>query len=231
MTLRCLIVDDEYLPLELLENYISKCQNLQLIGRCSNSDEARLFMEKTPIDILLIDIQMPGITGIEFVETLIDKPLVVFTTAYSHFAIEGFRLQAIDYLLKPFSFQRFKQALDKASEIFALKKLKEEKNHIIVKADYKSVKIDLDDILYIEGLGEYVRIFTTHEKVISLMALKNLETMLPATKFIRFHKSYIASINKIKSVTSNSLEIAARSFPIGRTYKRSVMNIKKNLLR
>lgn len=228
MSLNCLIIDDEQLARALLKEFIKKTPYLNLIGECKNPLEAYAFLENKSIDLVFLDIQMPDLNGIEFLKSLKSRPSVIFTTAYSEYALDGFELDVIDYLVKPFSFDRFLKATNKAKEWNAVKSRentpKDIKDHISVYADHKVYKLKLDDILYIEGLKEYVSYYTTDNKrIIALESLKNLEETLPAHKFIRIHKSYIVPIDKIKSMEGNEVEIAQKKIPIGRSYKEEVV--------
>lgn len=229
MTLNCLIIDDEQLARSLLKEFISKIPYLNLIGECKNPLDAFAFLEKQNIDLIFLDIQMPDLNGIEFLKSLNEKPAVILTTAYSEYALDGFDLDVTDYLVKPFSFDRFLKATNKAKEWNVVKskngnKEVEGKNHISIYADHKVYKIKHDDILYIEGLKEYVSFFTSDNKrIITLESLKRLEELLPSDKFIRIHKSYIVPIDKIKSMEGNEVEIGSKKIPIGRSYKEEVV--------
>ncbi len=199
--IRSLIVDDEELARKLLLTYADRLPNLEVIGECKNPLEALVFLQREPIDLLLLDIQMPELTGIEFLKTLPYKPIVIFTTAYPDFALEGFSLDAVDYLLKPFSFERFVQGVNK---IF---------------------RIRYEDILYIQGMREYVAFQTTDKKVLSLNSLKQLEQDLPADLFVRSHKSYIISLNKVESIEGNMLLINQQRIPVGTHFKEEIMRL------
>lgn len=234
MKYKCLIVDDEPLALDVLESYIHKVPNIQLAARCGNAIEALTQLRKHDISILFLDIQMPEITGLEFFRSLKNPPLVIFTTAFSEYAVDGFNLDAVDYLLKPISFDRFLKALNKATTILtqgkqpkenAVIKTENESDFIFVKSDKKIVKIGLDEILYIEGLKDYVMIFTPAGRVITLQTMKNLEEKLPSDKFIRIHRSFIISLNKVKSITGNSVDINGKLIPIGKLYRDPFMKV------
>lgn len=234
MKYKCLIVDDEPLALDVLESYIQKVPTLQLAARCSNAIEALTQLRKHDIAILFLDIQMPEITGLEFFRSLKNPPLVIFTTAFSEYAVDGFNLDAVDYLLKPISFDRFLKALNKATTILpqgkqakenAVIKTENESDFIFVKSDKKIVKIGLDEILYIEGLKDYVMIFTPAGRVITLQTMKNLEEKLPSDKFIRIHRSFIISLNKVKSITGNSVDLNGKLIPIGKLYRDPFMKV------
>ncbi len=202
MKLTCLVVDDEQLVTELLEQYISKVPFLELKGLVKNPLEVVEYMEKDTLDIILPDIQMPDLNGIDLLKTMSSRPIVIFTTAYSEYAIESYELDALDYLVKPFSFERFMKSINKAVELFKLKQNSENpvsgQEYISIHADHKIYRIRLDDILYIEGLREYVSYYTSKKRIITLASLKNLEESLPDSMFMRIHKSYIIPVQKLK---------------------------------
>lgn len=238
MTYTCIIVDDEPLAQDVLESHIEKLPNLQLIKKCSNAFEAQQVLSDEHVDMIFLDIQMPGLTGLEFLKTLKDPPAVIFTTAYSEHAVEGFELDATDYLVKPVPFERFFKAVNKAIHYINLEGNEasaeaEEDDYIFVKADKKIVKIMLDDILYIEGLKDYVMIYTDEQRIITLQTMKNLEERLPAARFRRVHRSFIISVNKLKSVSGNFVEIKDKQIPLGKHYKDDFMKLieKHNLIR
>ncbi len=227
--IKCLVVDDEELARSLLENYISKLPNLELVGKCKNPLEAMAVLEKEQVDLIFLDIQMPELTGVEFLKTLTKKPHVIFTTAYSDYAIEGYALDVIDYLLKPFSLERFIQAVNKAQERINLKKdvsqnaYDKTKDHILVKSEHKVHRLKLDEILYIQSMREYVAYHIPGKRILSLNSLKKLVQILPDDQFIRIHKSYIVSIDKIKTLEGNLVHIGTEKLPIGAIYKDVVL--------
>lgn len=229
MIYSCIAIDDEFPATQVIESYVKKMPELQLINYFTNANEALLFMNNHDIDILFIDIQMPEINGIEFIQSLRKKPKVIFTTAYDNFAVDGFKLEAIDYLLKPFSFDRFAIAANKAIKQIELEsnsqlRSKEDKEAFItVKSNYKLHKVKLNEIDYIEGLKAYISIFVNGRRLIVLESLKNLEDELPSDKFIRVHKSFIVPIQKIKLLDGNLLDIGSKKVPIGKSYKDIVL--------
>jgi DNA-binding LytR/AlgR family response regulator len=229
MNLMCLVIDDEQLARKLLSEYINKVPFLELVGECKNPIEAINYLETTEIDIMFLDIQMPEITGIEFLKTMHHKPVVILTTAYSEYALESYELDVTDYLVKPISFERFLSAVNKAKDLIELKrKAKTSKGefkdeYITVQADHKIYRLKLNDIQYIEGLKEYVSYFTASQRIIALESLKSLEEKLPSDRFLRIHKSYIVPIDKIKSVEGNQVEIGNKMIPIGRSYRDLVL--------
>lgn len=233
MSLKCLVVDDEALAITLLEKYISQSENLELVASTKNPVKAIELLEEETIDILFLDIQMPGLTGIELLKVLPQKPVVILTTAYSEYAIEGYQLDVTDYLLKPFSYERFMQSVTKAQRIIELNlqalknagqlSLHQEKKFINVKADHKIYKIPFEEIRYVEGLKEYVSFFTNDQRIIALESLKKLELLLPDSQFMRVHKSYIIAIDKVRALEGNLLEIEDKKIPIGKTYRQEVI--------
>ncbi len=235
--IRCLIVDDEELARKLLLTYAERLPHMEVVGECKNPLEALVYLQRERIDLLLLDIQMPELTGIEFLKTLPYRPIVIFTTAYPDFALEGFSLDAVDYLLKPFSFERFVQGVNKASELLRIRNgvhesswprsipQEKEKDYIMVRSEHKIFRIRYDDILYIQGMREYVAFQTKDKKVLSLNSLKQLEQDLPASDFVRSHKSYIISLDKVESIEGNMLLIDGQKIPIGTHFKEEIMRL------
>lgn len=229
MKYKCIVVDDEQLARKLLEEYIRKIPHLELVAQCRTPLEAIEILQNKQIDLMFLDIQMPELTGIEFLKTLNVKPAVIFTTAYSEYALEGYQLDVIDYLVKPFDFERFIKAVNKALDLVQLKNASRNisssssDEFLTVHADYKIYKLKLDSIEYIEGLKEYVSYFTGEKRIIALESLKRLEEILPGDRFMRIHRSYIVPLQKIKSVEGNQVEIGDKKIPIGRSYKEEVM--------
>lgn len=230
MSITCLIVEDEPLARNLITEYVSKVPYLTLVKACSGPLEAMEVLRTTPVDLLFLDVQMPEITGISFLKSLQKKPLVILTTAYSEYALEGYELDVTDYLLKPITFERFLKAVDKVNQRLSgvnttnatpEKPAEVPPSFIFVKDGTKLVKIKWDDILYVEGLKDYVTIHTRTQKVISLQRLKVLEEQLPADKFIRVHNSFIVALEAIDSVHKDKIQIGQALVPIGDTYKKS----------
>ncbi|MFM9944755.1 MAG: LytR/AlgR family response regulator transcription factor [Bacteroidia bacterium] len=223
--MKCLLVDDEPLALDILESYLKKMPDMELVGKCSNALEASEFLKTHKIDLMFLDIQMPEITGLEFMRSLTNPPLVVFCTAYSDFAVEGFELDAIDYLLKPVAYDRFSKTMDRAKEYMALKKNDSveapdlENDYIFIKSNQKQIKLSYDHILYVEAFADYVKLFTTEKRYITLQTMKNMEIKLPKEKFIRVHRSFIVGTKYITSFNSGELEIGAVKIPVGKNYK------------
>ena len=233
--IRCIAIDDESLALDLIEDNIRKVPFLELVRRFKSGYEAMEFLQVEKIDLLFLDIQMPDISGIQFLKSLKNKPLVIFTTAYEKYALEGFELDVIDYLLKPFSFDRFLKAVNKARDYIHLKEknisdetgnpIKAQAGYIFVKADYKLVKINFNEILYIEGLKDYIKIFTGGKPVLTLLSLKSLEEKLPSADFVRVHRSYIVAVNKIQFIQRSFIHIGDKEIPFSDNYKEQLLSI------
>lgn len=225
--MRCIIVDDEQLARALLQKYVEKFTELELVGSFKNPMEALEFLKTNEVDLMLLDIQMPEITGIEMLQTMQNKPMVIFTTAYSEYALDGFNLDVLDYLVKPFPFDRFSKAIQKALEYHHLKTKASisnvSKDYLVVKADHRLHKIKFSDIKYIEGLREYVTFHLPEFKIVALESLKKLEEQLPSEDFLRVHKSFIIRKEGVTSAYGNMLEIGTKEIPIGKSYKEVVM--------
>jgi DNA-binding LytR/AlgR family response regulator len=232
MTIRCLIVDDEQYARKLLADYISRTAGLELVAQCRNAMEALQVLRSHSVDLMFLDIQMPDLTGVDLLKSLQTKPVVIFTTAYSEYALEGYQLDVIDYMVKPITFERFIQGVNKAAEFIRMKTeaaktgsepfKSGEDEFINLKADYKIYKVRINDILYVEGLREYVSFYTSERRYIVLESLKNLEVRLPAGQFVRVHKSYIVNARKIESLHGNIIEIGKAEIPVGNSYAAKV---------
>jgi DNA-binding LytR/AlgR family response regulator len=224
---KCIIIEDEPLAQNVLKKYIGDHPSLQLIAVCPDAMEAQTILNNQRIDLIFLDINLPKLSGINFIKTLIHPPLVIFTTAYSEFAVEGFELNAMDYLLKPFSFERFLKAVNKAIEKInssSVIRSKEEDSFIFLKADKKIHKIDIDSIHYIEAIGDYMKVVTVSGQLLVNETMKKMLEDLPASLFIRVHKSFIISRNKIRFIEGNYVQVADKSIPIGATYRSDVLN-------
>lgn len=227
MKLNCLIVDDEPLAQDVLEAYLAEEPELNLVRKCSNALEAREALKNLDVDLIFLDIQMPEISGIDFLKSLENPPMVILTTAFPNYAVEGFNLDAVDYLLKPIPEDRFKKAIAKVKDLYLMRhpensKNTEEDDHIFVKADQKLVKLKYDDIFYVEALADYVKIHTFEKRIITLQTMKKMEERLPSDRFIRVHRSFIVGIGKIKSISGNKIELDQQQIPIGKNYKNSL---------
>ena len=223
--IRCVVIDDEPLARQLLSDFIKKVPELALEGSYSSALAALEKLHKHPVDVLFLDIQMPDITGIEFLKTLELKPLVVFTTAYAEHALQGYELDVADYLLKPFDFNRFLKCINKITQRLkaepVAKSSLEKSEFIFVKDGTKQVKIPLNSIRFIKGSREYVTIVTDDKKIMSLQTMKSMEEMLP-DEFVRIHNSFIISLAAVDTIFKNKLQVGVEIFPIGITYKKKI---------
>ncbi|WP_420316374.1 LytR/AlgR family response regulator transcription factor [Ekhidna sp.] len=218
--IRCLIVDDEPPAREVLESYVADLPKLQLIASCTNAVEALEWLDKESIDLIFLDINMPKLSGVNFYKSLSKKPKVIFATAYPDHAVEGFELEAVDYLLKPFSFERFVKAVNKVDT----GKKEESGDFIMLKADKKNHKVNFDQILYFESIGDYVKVHLKDKTLIISETLRKLEEILPDT-FLRVHKTYIISIPCLEYVEGNQIKIAETKIPIGQSYRDRVNEV------
>ncbi len=234
--MNCLIVDDEELARNLVENYVNRLPHLSVVGKCTNPLEAIEVLQEQPVDLIFLDIQMPELTGVEFLKTLPKKPLVIFTTAYKEYALQGYELNVVDYLLKPFRFERFLQAVNKATKLKSLEDRDaplvadspppdehEEKDYILVKSEFKVLRIFYNDISFIESMKEYVAYHTPEGRTLSLGSLKKLEEDLPADKFMRVHKSYIVNKTRVSALEGKYIHVGKVKVPIGTSYRERVL--------
>lgn len=233
--LNCIAVDDENLALDLIEDNIHKVPFLNLVKRCKNPFEAMEVLQNQEIDLIFLDIQMPGISGVQFLQSMTNSPMVIFVTAYKQYALEGFNLNVVDYLLKPIDFERFLKAVNKASELHNLKhkvivneSVGEIKNTtIFVNADYSLVKIRTDEITFVEGLKDYVKINlnSSNKPIVTRMTMKAIEEKLPSAEFYRVHKSFIVSLDKIESVRNLKIKIGTALIPISESYSEGFFKL------
>jgi two-component system LytT family response regulator len=226
MVINCIAIDDEPLALSKLAGFISKVPDLKLISTFDNAIEAICWLKENRVDLIFLDIQMEQLTGIQFLEATGSKSRVVLTTAYDQYALKGYELNVADYLLKPFSFQRFVQAVNKVMDYYSQiadsnKTISESGSFIFVKTEYRLERVDIDSILYIEGMKDYLRIICTDKKIMTLQSFAKIEESLPAKNFCRVHKSFIVAIDKIKSVERGVILIAEQRIPISNTYKEN----------
>jgi len=236
LKITCVIVDDEPMALNLVESYVEKTPFLDLKQKCSSAIEAMEFIKNNPIDLLFLDIQMPDLTGIEFSKMLPKETRVIFTTAFDHYALEGFKVEAIDYLLKPFDYAEFLAAANKADTWFELVKgkkqsvLSEEKEFLFVKSEYKQLRIKLADVLYFEGLKDYIKIWLKDnpKAVLTLMSLKSLEQELPETQFMRVHRSFIVSLKNIDVIERSQIIINDQRITVSEQYKPKFLEYINN---
>lgn len=240
---KCIIIDDEPIARQYLSDYVNKMPQLELIAAFDRATDAYELIETTDIGIVFLDIHMPGLTGIEFIRTLQRKPEIILTTAYSEYALQGYELEVTDYLLKPISFERFARAVEKAVRHLSSKNRSNGpivsestktaipvnepilRDYMFVKSGYKSVKVNISEILYVEGMKEYVLIYTKEKKYIKLDRMKNVENVLKKHDFLRIHKSYIVSLKKIDAVFGNTVEINGAKLPVGRNFKDELNKI------
>ena len=238
MNIRCIAIDDEPPALMQMEEYISRVPFLQMEGTFDNAFKALEFIKANPVDLMFLDVEMEGFTGIQLLNVLKKRPKVVLTTAYSQYALKAFDLDVSDYLLKPISFERFLQSVEKLYDSLKPAAMQSEvtqpnapsteyddRNYFFVKTEYRMQRIDFKDIMYIEGLKEYLVIFLPHEKVLTLQSFKKMEEMLPASNFARVHKSYIVALDKIDSIERNRIRIGEKFIPIGESYSKAFYSI------
>lgn len=236
-TIRCLIIDDEPPAREIIRRYVQEIPTLQLMGECANAIQALTVLQQHSIDLLFLDIRMPQLNGTDFIKTLKNPPKVIFTTAFSEYALEGYELDVVDYLMKPIRFDRFLKAVNKAYPLNGaaapikppvVASIVEEKRNdsfVYFRADRKMVKVMLDDILYIESMKDYIKVFTVQGVIITKQSISSVEAMLPEKLFVRTHRSFIVSINKIKSFTNELVEVDKTDIPIGKLFRHGVMKV------
>jgi DNA-binding LytR/AlgR family response regulator len=227
--MKCVIIDDEPLAVDLIKEFVSKVDSLELVHTFNNAIDAIAIINQTHVDLIFLDIEMPHFSGIDFLNAIDKKPLVIFTTAYENYAVEGFNLGAVDYLVKPIPFNRFLKAVARAQQVFTpitpktnntIAAPEMEQDFMFVKADYENIKLNYSDILYIEGLKDYVKIYTTdHKYILTLISLIKLEQNLSNKGFARIHRSYIINIKHVKSIQKNKVIIDDKRIPISESYK------------
>lgn len=234
--IRCLLVDDEKLALELMEDNVLKVPFLKLVGKCKNALEALDFLRRETVDLIFLDIQMPGISGIQFLNSLPNPPMVIMATAYENYALDGFNLDVVDYLVKPIAFDRFLKAVNKAHELFTLRQQKdapvvkeaeaEEQDFLFVNADYSIVRINIPEILYVEGLKDYVKIYLegAAKPVITRLSMRYMEEKLPVKNFARVHKSFIVALNKITAFKRGRIMVGNMDIPVSDNYKDKILS-------
>lgn len=232
--MNCIAVDDEPLALDVIEAYVKRHPDLNLVARCNNAAEASEVLKTHKVDLMFLDIQMPEITGLSFIKSLPSKPLFMFTTAYQDYALEGFELDAIDYLLKPIAYDRFEKGVEKAKEYYHIKQnagvaeaTNMDENFIFVKANQKLIKLAYSDIKYVEAFADYVKIFLADKKIVTLQTMKKMEQKLPSDMFSRVHRSFIVNRNHVASFSSSVCEVNEQRIPIGKNYKENFLNIMR----
>jgi len=235
--IKCIAIDDEPLALRQLSGFIEKIPFLHLVAAFESAIEAQKYLKDHIVDLLFVDIQMPGLTGMDLVKSMEVRPEVIFITAYKDYAVEGFRVDALDYILKPIDFETFLQAANKANAYFDLLKAQPEKlnasaEHLFIKSEYKIVRIKINDILYVEAMREYVRIYLENAKpVMSLLSMKNIEQRLPTDRFMRVHRSFIVNLEKISTIERNRIAFDKKLIPVSDQYKEAFQKyIDENFL-
>ena len=231
--MNCIAIDDEPLALELLKDNISKVPFLKLVSACNNAFEAMEALQKETVDLVFIDIQMPGLTGLQFIESLESKPLVIFITAYKQYAVESYNLDVVDYLVKPVPLERFVKACNRAKELFELTSAKghkpqiPESDHFFVNVDYSQLKVKFDDIVWMKGYGDYIKFHLKNAEhpLVVRTSFKELEGELPRNKFIRIHKSYAVAIEAITAIRKNSIYLGDKELSVGETYRDRVEDL------
>ena len=230
--MRCLVIDDENLALELMEDNVGKVPFLQLQGLCKNAMEAMEFLRRDAVDLIFLDIQMPGISGIEFLKSLIKPPMVILVTAYENYALDGFNLDVVDYLLKPFSFERFLKAVNKANQLSSVRLQQDvpvtpspAEGYIFVNADYSIVRINIPDVTYVEGLKDYIKIYlkSTNRPVITRLSMHFMESKLPVDGFARVHRSFIVSLDKITVFKRTRVLLNDVEIPVSDNYRERIL--------
>jgi DNA-binding LytR/AlgR family response regulator len=230
MKIRCIVVDDEPLSQNILEKYVGETPVLELAAVCSNAFEANDHLLADPVQLIFLDINMPGLSGIRFIRTLVEPPLVIFTTAYPEYAVEGFEVDAVDFLLKPFSYERFLKAVNKAAEKLnqKIRRNPESEDYMLLKSDKKIYKVNYNDIIYIESYGDYLKVFTSEKCIVTHEKISSMEEKLPDDKFIRVHKSFIIPIDKIKFIEGNQINMTNIVIPVGMGFRENLLRIIKN---
>jgi DNA-binding LytR/AlgR family response regulator len=226
--LRCIIADDEPVARKILREFIEQLPSLELTAEFKNAMRTEVFLQDNSADIIFLDINMPRISGLQFLKRCPVRPLVILTTAYPEYALEGYELDVIDYLLKPIAFDRFAKAVKKASDYIVLKEKKEAENpatYLFVKSEKRIEKIELADILYIESMGNYINIITAQKKIVAYLTLKGIESKLPSDQFIKVHQSFLIPLARIEFIEGNRIKLKDASIPIGRNYRDAVMKL------
>jgi len=237
MDINALIIDDEPLARNIIKEFSKSIPSLIIVGECGDAVSAHQFITENQVDLMFLDINMPKLSGLDFLRNLKNSPIAILTTAYSEYALEGYELNVIDYLKKPFSFERFTKAYFKAEEQINLKRTisksaisKTHDSFIFLKCDKKTIKVNIADICYIEGLGDYIKIYTQTQKYVSNLSMKKMTAILPAERFIRVHKSFIVAIDKIDSLEGNMIKINNERLPLGNNFKIEFQELIKNYL-
>ncbi len=237
--LRCIAIDDEPFALDIIGEFCSKIYYLELTGKFTDPFGAIQILNENKVDLIFLDIRMPHISGIDFLKSLYNPPMVIFTSAYKEYALEGFEYDVVDYLVKPFAFDRFLKSVNKAFRLLNSKNsiiankddsLRTSYDYLMVKVEYSTIRVDLEDIIYIEGLKDYVKIFTSGRLLLTKTTMKNIIEKLPSERFFRVHKSYIIAFDKIDLIENNRILIGNQRIPIGESYRNSFFNMIKEKL-
>ncbi|MDP4149702.1 MAG: LytTR family DNA-binding domain-containing protein [Bacteroidota bacterium] len=228
--IRCIIIEDEVLAQDVIKSHLQKIDRLELVGVYRNAPEAMDALRTMDVDLMFLDIHLPGMTGLHFLRTLSEPPLVILTTAYSEYALESYEFSVIDYLLKPISFERFVRAVNKVTEDRLFTAARKEKDrspedHIFIRSNSKFFRVNFSEIMYVQGMKDYLKIHTPDYVLVTHQTMNELEKLLPARQFIRVHKSYIAAIARIRSIYGNTVELEKAVLPIGISYKEKVMSL------
>jgi DNA-binding LytR/AlgR family response regulator len=226
--LSCIIVDDEPVARKILHEFVDQVPFMDLQGKFENAMKAEIFLKDNTVDIIFLDIEMPKVSGLQFLQKLHIESMVILTTAFPQYALEGYELDIIDYLLKPFALSRFLKAVQKAKDYFQMKTMTSgalQPSYIFIKSDKRIEKIELKDILYAESVGNYVSVYTENKKIIAYLTMKSLEFQLPPDEFIKIHQSYLVNCSKIDAIEGNEIKIGSRSLPMSRNYREMVMKI------
>jgi len=228
--IRCIIVEDEVLAQQVIQSHLEQTKQFELVAICSNAKEATEILNTHEVDLIFLDIQLPGITGLQFLRSLKDPPLIVLVTAYTEYAFESYEFNIIDYLLKPVSFERFSKAVNKIVDGRLVAQVTKQKDHIspghiFIKSNNKFFKVNFSEITHIEGMKDYLKIHTSDYKLVTHQTMSEMEKILPEKQFIRAHKSYIVSVAYIKSIYGNSIELEKATIPVGSSYKDKVMEL------
>ena len=225
MKINCIVIEDEPLALKKINEFISQVDYLNLLEGFDNSVKAIGFLKNNSVDLIFLDIRMKKLTGIQFLESLKSKPKVIITSAYDEYALKGYELDVSDYLLKPFSFDRFLKSVEKVYNNLVTNNIEQKPDYIFVKTEYRIEKIELKNILYIQGMKDYLQIFTIDKKIMTLQSFKNLVQVLPDREFVRVHNSYMVSISKIDSIERKRIKIGDSLIPISDSYKDDFYNL------
>jgi len=224
----CIIVDDEPVARKILHEFVEQVPFLELLGKFENTAKTEAFLKNAVVDVIFLDIEMPKVSGLQFLQKMHIESIVILTTAFPQYALEGYELDIIDYLLKPFAFSRFLKAVQKAKDYYALKNQASatlQPSYLFIKSDKRIEKIELADILYVESVGNYISVYTTGKKILAYLTLKSLESQLPPDEFIKIHQSFLVNASKIDAIEGNEVKMGGSSLPISRNYREQVMRI------